>query len=84
VGAIATFAETVLALLLLANYRPRHTALATGALLLLFAIAMTFAIGIKQPLGYSVYTAAAAAFYLAITSPSNESGHHHSSAGGRM
>jgi len=48
VGAIATLAETALALLL-------------------FALTMTFALGIKAPLGYSVYVGATAAFYLAAT-----------------
>ncbi len=67
-GAIATIAETVLAILLLVNWWPRYTALATGTVLLLFGLAMTFASGIKAPLDYSVYTAAAAAFYLAATS----------------
>jgi hypothetical protein len=79
VGAIATFAETVLAFLLLVNLWPRYTALATGTLLLFFALAMTLAIGIKQPLGYSVYTAATAAFYLAITSASKTSPDRHPS-----
>jgi hypothetical protein len=83
VGAIATFAETVLAFLLLVNFWPRHTALATGTLLLFFALAMTLAIGIKQPLGYSVYTAAAAAFYLAITSASKNSPDRHLSGARR-
>lgn len=68
VGAIATLAETVLAILLLVNWWPRQTALATATLLLLFALAMTFASGIKPPLDYSVYVGAAAAFYLAATS----------------
>ena len=67
VGAIATLAETVLAFLLLINAWPRYTALASGALLLLFALTMTFALGIKAPLGYSVYVGATAAFYLAAT-----------------
>ena len=67
VGAIATLAETVLAFLLLLNAWPRFTALASGTLLLLFALTMTFALGIKAPLGYSVYVGATAAFYLAAT-----------------
>jgi uncharacterized membrane protein YphA (DoxX/SURF4 family) len=67
VGAVATLAETALALLLLIGAWPRCTALASGVLLLLFALAMTFALGIKAPLGYSVYVAATAAFYLAAT-----------------
>ena len=67
VGVVATLAETALALLLLVGAWPRYTALASGALLLLFALTMTFALGIKAPLGYSVYVGAAAAFYLAAT-----------------
>jgi len=69
VGAIATFAETILAFLLLSGRWPGYTAVATGVMLMLFALAMTFASGIKAPLDYSVYTAAAAAFFLAATSP---------------
>ena len=67
VGAVATLAETALTLLLLIGAWQRCTALASGVLLLLFALAMTFALGIKAPLGYSVYVGAAAAFYLAAT-----------------
>ena len=67
VGAIATLAETALAVLLLVDAWPRHTAFASGALLLLFALTMTFALGIKAPLGYSVYVGATASFYLAAT-----------------
>lgn len=67
VGTVATLAETVLAFLLLVGAWPRYTALASGALLLLFALAMTFALGIKAPLGYSVFVGATAAFYLSAT-----------------
>ena len=65
---MATIAGTGLAVRWLANWWPRYTALATGGLLLLFALTMTFSSGIKAPLDYSVYAAAAAAFYLAATS----------------
>ena len=61
-------AETALALLLLLDAWPRYTALASGALLLLFALTMTFALGIKAPLGYSVYVGATAAFLRCSTS----------------
>jgi hypothetical protein len=67
VGAVATLAETALGFLLLVGAWLRYTALASGTLLLLFALTMTFALGIKAPLGYSVYVGAAAAFYLAAT-----------------
>lgn len=67
VGATATLAEIALALFLLIGAWPRCTALASGVLLLLFALAMTCALGIKAPLDYSVYVGASAAFYLAAT-----------------
>jgi hypothetical protein len=41
---------------------------AAGVLLVLFALAMTFALGPKAPLDYSVYAAAAAAFLVAANS----------------
>ena len=64
VGVLATLLETILAIGLLAGFWPRCFALASSGLLLLFALSMTFAIGIKAPLDYSVYTAAAAAALL--------------------
>ena len=69
IGGVATLAEMVLALLLLVGVWPRATALASGFLLLSFALAMTMALGIEAPLGYSVYVGATAAFYLAVTQP---------------
>ena len=66
-GLLATFAEVALAILLLAGIKLREAALASAALLLCFAVTMTLAGGIKGPLDYSVYTAAAAAFYLGAT-----------------
>src|SRR6266705_2939538 len=64
VAALATFLETFLALGLLVGVWPRFFAFACAGLLLLFALSMTFALGIKAPLNYSVYTAAAAAVLL--------------------
>jgi hypothetical protein len=66
---VATIAEVVLAILLLVGYRVVWTATASGILLLLFALAMTVALGPKAPLDYSVYAAAAAAFLVAANSP---------------
>ena len=40
----------------------------TGVLLLSFALTMTFALGVKAPLDYSVFTAAAGALFLAAVS----------------
>lgn len=64
-GWIATLAEVVLALWLLAGIRLRWAALGSAALLLVFALAMTVTLGIKAPLNYSVFTGAAAALALA-------------------
>jgi uncharacterized membrane protein YphA (DoxX/SURF4 family) len=58
----ATVAEIVLAVLLIAGVRPRETAVASAALLLSFALAMTWSLGIKAPLDYSVFAAAGAAW----------------------
>jgi len=62
---ISTCAETVLGILLLLGWQTRTTALLSGGLLLLFAIAMTGALGIKAPLDASVFSAAGGAFLLA-------------------
>jgi uncharacterized membrane protein YphA (DoxX/SURF4 family) len=59
-----TVLETALALGLLLGVATQWVALASGALLLLFALAMTAALGIKAPLNYSVYSASAGAFVL--------------------
>ncbi len=64
VGVLATFLETILAIGLLTGFWPRGFASASSGLLLLFALSMTLAIGIKAPLDYSVYSAAAAAALL--------------------
>lgn len=61
----ATIAEIILALLLLVGWQLRKVALASGLLLLSFAVTMTFAGSIKAPLDYSVFTASAAMLFLA-------------------
>jgi uncharacterized membrane protein YphA (DoxX/SURF4 family) len=62
---VVTCLETGLSLALLLGVRTRRVALASGILLLLFALAMTLATGIKSPLNASVYSASAGAFLLA-------------------
>ncbi len=64
-----TAAELILGLLLLLGLFPLFTGFASGLLLLAFAISMSFALGIKQPLNYSVYIASAAAFLLGTVGP---------------
>jgi uncharacterized membrane protein YphA (DoxX/SURF4 family) len=60
----ATVAEIVLALALLVGWQTRTAAFLSGSLLLLFGLAMAFALGIKAPLDFSVFSAAAGAFLL--------------------
>ncbi|NAS11325.1 DoxX family protein [Poritiphilus flavus] len=63
-AAVATAAELVLAVLLLSGFKTVWVARISGALLLLFGLAMTFSTGLKGALDYSVFSAAAAAFGL--------------------
>jgi len=63
---IATAAETFFALALLVGIWPRRIALGTAVLLALFGIAMAISFGIRSPLDYSVFSASAAAFLLAV------------------
>jgi uncharacterized membrane protein YphA (DoxX/SURF4 family) len=62
----ATGLEIALGILLLTNFKTNLIAKASSILLLLFALSMTLSNGIKGPLDYSVFTAAAAAFALSI------------------
>ncbi len=61
----ATCAETLLGILLVLGWQTRIAALSSGVLLLLFAVGMTGATGIKAPLDYSVFSAMGGAFLLA-------------------
>lgn len=61
---LSTIAELSFGVCLLLGWKTVFFAKISGILLLLFAIAMTFSIGIKKPLDYSVFTASAAAFAL--------------------
>jgi uncharacterized membrane protein YphA (DoxX/SURF4 family) len=63
----ATFCETVFAVGLIVGWQLRWFALGSGLLLLSFALTMTFALGIKAPLNYSVFAASAGAFFLAAS-----------------
>jgi hypothetical protein len=63
---LATAAELIVAGGLLAGWRLHSWAFAAAALLLSFALAMTCALGVKAPIDYSVWTAAAAAFLLGV------------------
>src|SRR5262249_16496376 len=68
-GWASTVLEVALAVGLLVGVRLRVIALATGVLLLVFAVTMTVALGPEAPLSYSVWSAAAGAFLLASRGP---------------
>ena len=57
--------ETLLGFTLIIGLQTRLAALASGILLLIFALAMTISMGIKSALNYSVFSASAGAFWLA-------------------
>lgn len=61
----STFAEILLGLALIVGLFTRIAALLSGMILLLFALAMTVALGVKAPLDFSVFSASAGAFLLA-------------------
>ena len=61
---VETIAEFALAIALLLPFYQRMVALLSAALLLSFALTMWIALGISAPLGYSVFTASAAALLL--------------------
>jgi hypothetical protein len=62
---LATAGEAIFAIALITGFRLRETAIGSGVLLTIFGISMALGLGIKAPLDYSVFTAAAAAFSLA-------------------
>lgn len=62
---IATLLEVVFAVSLLIGYRTKITAKLSGLLLVLFAVTMTVAFGIKSTFTYSVWIGAGACFLLA-------------------
>jgi uncharacterized membrane protein YphA (DoxX/SURF4 family) len=64
-GWIATLAEGVLGVSLVLGFQIRITALLSGALTLLFALAMTFTLGVHAPLIYSVFVCSGGSFLLA-------------------
>lgn len=65
----ATLAEILFGILLIAGFKIRTTSILSGLLLLSFAMGMATGLGIKAPFDYSVFSAAAAAFLLALWEP---------------
>jgi uncharacterized membrane protein YphA (DoxX/SURF4 family) len=66
---LATLAELGLGLLLAVGLYTRRAALLSSALLGVFALSMSFTIGVKGPLNYSVFSAAAAALLVFVVGP---------------
>ncbi|MEQ9377519.1 MAG: hypothetical protein RIG68_20195 [Imperialibacter sp.] len=62
---IATALEISISLLLMAGYKTKPVATVSGILTFLFAGAMTYSFGIKEPLDYGVFVNFTAAFLLA-------------------
>lgn len=65
-GIIATSAELLFGLFLIIGFKTELIAKLSGALMLIFALAITFSTGIKGAFDYSVFAASAAAFALSI------------------
>lgn len=61
----ATSLEIILPVMLILGFKTKIAAIATGILLLIFALSMSISLGIKAPLDYSVWVGSAAAFLLA-------------------
>ncbi len=66
VGIVVTVLEVLFALCLLVGFKTELFAKFSAVLIFLFALAMTFSIGVKSSFDYSVFTAAAAAFALSF------------------
>jgi putative oxidoreductase len=61
---ISTMMETAFAILLLVGFKTRWAALGTSFLTLLFALAMAYSFGMKEPFDYSVFAFSTSAFLL--------------------
>lgn len=66
IGILATAAEIVFAVCLIIGLKTELFAKLSGLLLLIFALSMTFSIGIKGAFDYSVFSASAGAFVLSL------------------
>jgi putative oxidoreductase len=68
IAILSTCIETALAILLLLGYKTRLAAAASSILTLVFALAMAYSFGIKEPLDYSVFVFSASGMLLATVS----------------
>ncbi|RED22453.1 putative membrane protein YphA (DoxX/SURF4 family) [Flavobacterium cutihirudinis] len=60
-----TVTESLLAILLLFGYKTKFASIGASILTFLFALAMTYSFGVKEPLDYSVFVFSMGAFLLA-------------------
>ena len=65
IAVISTLLEIGLGILLLFGFKTNYAAFGAALLTMLFAFAMTYSFGIKEPLDYSVFAFSAGAFLLA-------------------
>ncbi|CAM3657131.1 DoxX family membrane protein [Elizabethkingia occulta] len=63
---IATSLEILFSGMLIIGYKIRIASYGSGMLLLIFALSMTIAFGVKAPLDYSVWVGCAGTFLLAV------------------
>jgi putative oxidoreductase len=61
----ATILEIAISILLIGGFQTKKAAIASGILTFLFAMAMTYSFGVKEPLDYGVFVNFTAAFLLA-------------------
>ncbi len=65
IAVASTVLETAIAIMLLIGFKTSYAAFGAAILTLLFAIAMSYSFGIKEPMDYSVFAFSAGAFLLA-------------------
>lgn len=75
----ATVLEIFLAVLLITGYKLRFAALASGILLAIFGLSMTFNTGIKFAFDYSVFTATACCALLYFLAEEKQHSNEHAS-----
>jgi uncharacterized membrane protein YphA (DoxX/SURF4 family) len=64
-GAIATFAEIVIGILLIVGFKTRIAAISSFLLTLIFGLAMSIFLGIKAPINFAVFPISTASLLLA-------------------
>lgn len=67
-GTVATAAEVLFGILLIAGFKTRYVALGSFALTLAFALSMLFFAGYRAPFNYSVFVCSTASLLLASVS----------------